>query len=53
MKKDLVMRATQLLRQNGFRADGRPRGVVATGQIRFERSVISTPMGGKPMRVSP
>ena len=50
-KRDLSDLATRLLRQAGYRADGRPRGSVAWDQTLFERRVQKQPISGRSRRL--
>jgi hypothetical protein len=49
-KRDLTKAADRLLRANGFRRNGQPRGKGSYQQFVFERKLIRIPMGGKPKR---
>ncbi len=48
--RDLTKAADRLLRSNGFRRNGQPRGSVSYKQSVFERKLVRIPMGGKPTK---
>ena len=49
-QKDLTDEATKLLRTNGYTWSGRERREIDSRQCAFQKRMISTPCGGKPVK---